>query len=434
MGYFAFVAMLALAFVGLAIASRRIALLVVLNGIATTQLIGCLLMELGFPGFDIKEFGYVNYSTAAMLGALIAINALALAFPSRIPAPRWRPPQMRLDNPVLLTAFVVLLTMIVDSTIIAQGAPLLEGMSDLSRVEAMHGNGIVNYLRMYILPSIATLAWYNVRFFSTRHRRLQRALILGSLISTGVLMGSKSGVVVEPIGIIMLELLYYFQSHHTILSRLRTLTFALVVTCIVAVYMIVVRYLHSEGELGVSAAAASLGARLFIGQGNVYWKMFSDAGQMHQIAGHVWANIFNFKYLIPLDHRYEFYYAVALRYTNDYFADYWNLVSTFLGEPVMLFGVWGIVPYVFMMAAAIFVLHTSVVRALREDRPYLLTTSIFYCYVLMDYWQMGGFYNLLSLKNAFTAAVLVSTVKLLRLVRVAYGAPTPVALRDAEVT
>lgn len=433
MGYFALVALLSVAFVALAIASRRIVLLLVLNGIAVTQLIGCLLMELGFPGFDIQEFGYVNYSTAAMLAALVAINGLALAFPSRVPAPRWRPPQARLDHPAVLTAFLVLLTMFVQSIIVAQGAPLLQGMSDLSRVEAMHGNGIVNYLRTYIQPAIAVLAWYNVKFFAIRHRRLQQALILGSLISTSILMGSKSGVVTAPIGIVIVELLYYFQRRHTVLSRLRTLTFALVLTCAAGLYMIVVRYLHAEGQLSVGDAAASLGARLFIGQGNVYWKMFSDAGQMHRIAGNVWANVFNFKYVIPLDHRYEFYYAVALRYTNDYFADYWNLVATFLGEPVILFGVWAIVPYVLMLVTAILVIHAGVIKALREDRPYLLTASIFYCYVLINYWQMGGFYNLFSLKNAFTAFVLLATVKLLRLVRIAYGERASVSSVPVEV-
>lgn len=414
--YYAFVALLGGVFLTLMWASRRVAYMLVLNGIAITQLIGCFLMELGFPGYDIQEFGYVNYSSAAMLAALIAVNLIALGMRTRMALPGPRPAAERLDSPFLLTAVVVLVSVAMDAVVIAQGAPLLTGATDEARVGIVHGNGAINYLRGYVLPPLAALAWYKARVHAPRGGLWLRAAVLLCLMFNAALVASKSAMVIHPLGIILIELtLKNQQARPSAFRRLRTFVLSLLASTGAVGYMILMRFLHANGSMSFADAANSIALRAFLGQGNVYWKAFGDAGDFLPIAGRIWANLFNVKYLLPMPREYQFYYAVSLKYTNDYFAEYWNLVATFLGEPVLLFGAWGIALYVPLLAGVIALLQRSLLVAMERDRAYRLAITVFFMFQFVDYWQMGGLYGLLSLKSWLVCIVLVVLVKAQRL-------------------
>ena len=422
--YYALVALLGGVFLTLMWATRRVVYMLVLNAIAITQLVGCFLMELGFPGYDIPEFGYVNYSSAVMLVALVGINLLALAMRTRVRLPEARAAVDRLDSPAMLVGLVVLLSLVIDAAVIAQGAPLLTGATDEARVGIVHGNGALNYLRGYVMPPLAALAWYKARVHAPGGGRMLRAVVLLCLMFNAALIASKSAMIIHPLGIVLIELTLRNQRRAPgALRRLRTFVASLFISTGAVGYMILMRYLHAAGSMSLADAANSLALRAFLGQGNVYWKAFGDAGDFAPIAGRIWANLFNVKYLLPMPRDYQFYYAVSLKYTNDYFAEYWNLVATFLGEPVLLFGTWGIALYVPLLAGVIAVLQRSLLLAMERDRAYRLVLTIFFMFAFVDYWQMGGLYNLLSLKSWAVCAVLVVLVKAQRLAFAAFRTP-----------
>jgi oligosaccharide repeat unit polymerase len=398
-------------FLLLAWQNRHAFVLLLLNAISITHIVGMFAVEMGADA-EFEATRGLNGATAAYLVAVCVVNLLCLRAAGRFRDIQTtaRPEEVQQHALPLFVLFLAIVVPLCAYTLI-QVPPLLRGGSDMARVEGVEENLGLGLLGTKLAPALAGICFYAA--FRSRRYILPAVLVMAA--AWPLLMFHKSQMIMTFYGVLV--------ACSLVIPLKRMGRYYLLVATGGLAVMLLIYTVHMQ-ELDATSqelAETLLTKRLFVGQGSTFYLIWDDF-----VNGHLpslgdttaLAGVFRSKALGILDatlmpdlHQ-TYIYQVTLHYTNDFFATYWNIVSTGFGQAVYTFGIWGLAGAVGLFAGYLNLVLWLIRRGAEKNDLRLMAVGMFAAVLATETWNMGEYASLAKLDYLAIAAILATAIHL----------------------